>query len=284
MLGIGLGLGAYAVFSVHDATIKWLVADLPVWQVVFIRSVMITTGALAIGGRPVALRALTTPMRLPLIGRGILLITAWILYFVASRGLPLAQMLTLYFAAPVLTTLMAAPLLGERVTPTRWASVGLGFVGVLIACNPVGLRFSTPVLMVLAAAALWGYGVVLMRRIARREPSLVQMLFQNSFFTLVTGIGSLFVWQPVGAWQWVLMLSIGLFGGLGQFCLFEAARHAPASVMASVEYTSLIWAFVLGYLIWGDDPALAVWIGAALILLAGAILLAGERRAERRRG
>jgi drug/metabolite transporter (DMT)-like permease len=70
-----------------------------------------------------------------------------------------------------------------------------------------------------------------------------------------------------------------VLGGLGQFCIFEAARHAPASVMATVEYTSLVWAFVLGYAIWGDVPDLAVWAGAALILVAGAVLLVSERRA-----
>jgi drug/metabolite transporter (DMT)-like permease len=77
-----------------------------------------------------------------------------------------------------------------------------------------------------------------------------------------------------------LMLASGVLGGFGQFCIFEAARHAPASVMATVEYTSLVWAFVLGYAIWGDIPDLAVWVGAALIVVAGALLLAGERRAE----
>ena len=279
-LGIGLGVLAYAAFAVHDADIKWLVQDLSIWEVVFVRSLTIFVYALLAGGRNLAVRAVTTPMRLPLAGRGALLLTAWLLYYLASRDLPLAQMLTLYFAAPVLTTILAAPLLGERVTRARWLSVGLGFVGVVVACDPAGLTLSLPVGMVLAAAALWGYGVVLMRRIALREPTLLQMLFQNGFFALVTGIGLAFTWQAPGPWQVVLMLGSGVLGGLGQFCLFEAARHAPASVMATVEYSSLVWAFVLGYAIWGDIPDPAVWAGAALILGAGALLVVAERRGE----
>ena len=279
-LGIGLGVLAYAAFSVHDADIKWLVTDLPVWEILFARSVTIFAGSLLVGRRALAERAVTTPMRAALAGRAVLLLTAWLLYYVAARYLPLAQMLTLYFAAPVLTTLMAAPLLGEKVTTARWVSVGVGFAGVLVACDPFGLKFSLPVLMVLTAAALWGYSVILMRRIARRESSLLQMLFQNGFFMAVTGIGTVLTWhQPTPA-QMALMLASGVLGGFGQFCIFEAARHAPASVMATVEYTALVWAFILGYAIWGDIPHLAVWVGAALILAAGALLLAGERWAE----
>jgi drug/metabolite transporter (DMT)-like permease len=159
--------------------------------------------------------------------------------------------------------------------------VGVGFAGVLVACDPFGLRFSLPVLMVLTAAALWGYSVILMRRIARRESSLVQMLFQNGFFMAVTGIGTMLTWQQPSPAQMALMLASGVLGGFGQFCIFEAARHAPASVMATVEYTALIWAFILGYVIWGDIPVPAVFIGAGLILLAGMLLVLAEQRATR---
>jgi drug/metabolite transporter (DMT)-like permease len=280
-LGIGLGVLAYALFSAHDADLKWLLADLPIWEVMFARSVIIFLASLLIGGRALAVRAVTTPMRLALAGRGVLLLVAWLLYFVASRSLPLAQLLTLYFAAPILTTLLAGPLLGEKVTPARWLSVSVGFLGVVVACDPFGLKFSLPVVMVLMAAALWGYSVVLMRRIARLETSLLQMLFQNGFFVIVTGVGMALTWQAPGGWQLVLMLGSGALGGLGQFCIFEAARHAPASVMATLDYTSLVWAFVLGYAIWGDIPDLAVWTGAGLIVVAGTLLLVTERRNER---
>ncbi len=277
MLGIGLGVLAYAAFTVHDADIKWLVSTLPLWQVVFIRSVMIFAGCLAVGGRRLALRALATPLRGALTGRAVLLLSAWLLYYDASRYLPLAQLQTLYYAAPVLTTVMAAPLLGERVTRARWAAVAIGFGGVLVASNPFGVRLSVPVLMVLAAAAMWGYTVILMRRIARSETSLLQMLFQNGFFVLASGIATVFTWQAPTPAQLGLMAACGVLGGLGQFCIYEAARHAPASVMATVEYTSLVWAFVLGWVIWGDIPRLAVWAGAGLIVAAGGLLLVTER-------
>ena len=80
-----------------------------------------------------------------------------------------------------------------------------------------------------------------------------------------------------------LLALVSLFGGIGQFSLFEAARHAPASVMATVEYTGLIWAFVLGFLIWGTMPPATTFAGAILITAAGGLLLIGERRAARLR-
>jgi drug/metabolite transporter (DMT)-like permease len=267
--GMALGVAAYGLFSVHDASIKYVVADLPVWQVLFFRSLAITVTCLAIGRTGLVERIRTTPLKKALLWRAVLTLTAWICYYTASRRLPLAQMTTLYFTAPVMVTLMAAPLLGERVTPVRWASVALGFLGVLLAGNRHAFEFSRPVILVLIAAAFWAYGVIQMRQIARRESSLLQMLVTNSFFSVATGIACLATWMPLGWGQLGLIAVIVVFGGLAQFILFETARLASAAVMATVEYTALVWAFLFGFLIWGDVPSVSVVGGAALILVAG---------------
>ncbi len=282
-IGILLGILAYGLFSVHDATIKLLVEHLPVWQVLFFRSLTILVASLLIGRRHLLERAIETPMKWPLIFRGLITMAAWLCYYTASRSLPLAQLLTLYFAAPLIITMLAVPLLGEVVTPARWIAVSVGFVGVLLASDPLGVRPGLPALLVLIAAALWGYGVILMRQIARRESSLLQMLSSNAVFLVVSGIACLFSAERPDGWQFLLLLSVGVFGGLAQFCIFEAARVTPASVMATVEYTALLWAFLLGYAIWGDIPAVPVFAGAGLILLAGMLLVTAERRAARPR-
>jgi drug/metabolite transporter (DMT)-like permease len=281
MAGLGLGVMAYALFSVHDATNKYLVASLPVWQVLFFRSVTIVIVCLAIGRRKLLIRLVETPLKVPLAARGLLTLVAWMCYFSASRYLPLAQLLTLYFSAPILTTLLAKPLLGEHVTPMRWASVLLGFVGVVIAADPVGMQASWPMLLVLASAAMWGYAIILMRQIARQEPSILQMLVQNLTFLVLTGALSIFTWVSPDPFQLMLLFAIGVIGGIGQYCLFEGSRLAPAAVMSAMEYTSLLWAFVLGYLIFGDIPTLPVWIGAATILLSGVVLVTSEWRARK---
>ena len=280
-IGIGLGVLAYGLFAMHDATIKWLVAELPVWQVLFCRSLTIVIACLAIGRAPLLARAVATPLKASLAVRGAITLAAWLCYYTASRSLPLAQLLSLYFASPLAVTVLAAPLLGERVTRARWGAVLVGFAGIVMATDPLGVRLSLPTVLVLIAAALWGYGVILMRRIARRESSLLQMLYTNGFFLVGTAVACAFVWQTPSWSEAGLLLAVGVIGGLAQFALFEGCRHAPASVMATVEYTALIWAFILGYVIWRDIPVPAVFIGAGLILLAGMLLVLAERRAAR---
>jgi drug/metabolite transporter (DMT)-like permease len=280
-IGIGLGVLAYAMFSMHDATIKWLVAELPIWQVLFCRSLTIVVFCLAMGRTKLLARALATPLKASLALRGVITLVAWLCYYSASRWLPLAQLLSLYFASPLAVTVLAGPLLGERVTRARWGAVLIGFAGIVMATDPLEVRLSLPTVLVLIAAALWGYGVILMRRIARRETSLLQMLYTNGTFLIGTGVACAFTWQTPTWSEAGLLLAIGAIGGLAQFALFEGCRHAPASVMATVEYTALIWAFILGYVIWGDVPVPAVFIGAGLILLAGMLLVLAERRASR---
>jgi drug/metabolite transporter (DMT)-like permease len=278
-IGIALGVAAYFVFAVHDAGIKWLVADVPVWQVLCFRSATILVLCLAIGRRGLLERAAASSLKRPLAMRGLINLTAWLCYYSAARSLPLAQLLSLYFAAPLIITIMARQILHEHVTRARWISVAIGFLGVMFASDPFGVRASFATLLVLIAAALWAWGIILMRQIARMEPTLLQMLSINTVFFIATGIASMLDWRPLTTTQLALLIAVGVIGGLAQFLVFEAARLIPASVMATVEYTALPWAFLLGYWIWLDIPAASVFVGAALIILAGALLVRAERRA-----
>src|SRR5262249_14127516 len=99
--GIGLGALAYALFSIHDATIKWLVEALPVWEVLFVRSTAITIGCLALGRTGLLARLAATPLRGALLVRGVITLAAWLCFYTAARSLPLAQLLTIYYAAPI---------------------------------------------------------------------------------------------------------------------------------------------------------------------------------------
>src|ERR1043166_1936625 len=114
--GIAVGVFAYFVFSVHDAAIKLLVADLPVWQVLFFRSGTILICCLVIGRRALLERSVASPLKLPLAFRGVVNLIAWLCYYSAARSLPLGQLLTLYFAAPLMITVMARQILKEQVT------------------------------------------------------------------------------------------------------------------------------------------------------------------------
>lgn len=277
--GAVVALVAYLLLAMQDATVKWLVATLPVWQVLFVRSTVLVLACLVAGRRPLLRHASTTRNRTLLIRRGAVTLAAWVCYFSAARLLPLGELVTLYFTAPLIVTLLASPLLGERVGLVRWMAVWLGFAGTLLAAGPTGLAMSPGTLLTLVGALLWAYGVILTRQIARQESSLTQMFWNNSFFLALTGIACAFGWHTPGLLDIGLLLLVSALGGLGQFCLFESARHVPASVTAPLEYTTLIWAFLLGFVVWGDVPRPTLFVAAGLIGTAGLWLLVWECKA-----
>ena len=158
----------------------------------------------------------------------------------------------------------------------RWVAVLLGFAGVFIACDPATFGITLPVAMVLTAAFLWALSIVLMRKIALQEQTLVQLVLNNAFFLVIAGIPLLVLWQMPDWKQALLLVGVGVLGGIAQFALFEGMKRAPVSVIAPFEYTSLVWAFGLGFAIWGDIPRREVFLGAALIIGAGLVIIAAE--------
>lgn len=276
--GILLTSLSYFLFTVHDAAVKLLVATIPVWQVLFFRSLIILTGCTVAGGRPLLAAAIRSPIVRPMFLRSFLILAAWLCYYTAARDLQLAELTTIYYAAPIIVTVLSVVMLKEVVPWSRWAAVFIGFLGVFIACNPARLGLSTPVLLVIAAAFLWGMSIVLLRKLAMQEKTIVQMVLNNGFFLITAGLPLIFVWQTPSPAQALLLFGAGGIAGLAQFTLFEGMRRAEASVIAPFEYTALVWAFLLGYLIWDDIPRIGVFIGAALIVGAGLLVLAGEHR------
>lgn len=274
---------AYFLFSVQDASVKWLVADIPVIQILFFRSLTILVICIAIGRHAVIAQSLASPVRKPMFLRALLLFAAWLSYYNAARYLGLAELTTLYYASPILITLLAVPILKEEVPPTRWLAVAIGFVGVVVATDLVGtgLKISWPVWLALQAAIFWAISTVLLRKTSLAERTIVQMTLSNAMLAVFTGAALVFFWTPVSPGQMGLTCLTGVIAALGQYAMFEGMRRAPVSILAPFEYTSLVWAFVLGLLIWGDMPRHNVFLGAALIFAAGVTIIVGERVGRR---
>src|SRR5687768_6189697 len=140
--GILLTMFSYFLFTLQDASVKWLVVALPVWQILFVRSVTIFAICLAIGRRPLLRSARHSPVLKPLFLRNLLLLAAWLSYYTAARDLGLAELTTLYYASPILITILAVPVLKEHVPPLRWVAVIVGFAGVVVATDPLGTGMS----------------------------------------------------------------------------------------------------------------------------------------------
>jgi len=280
--GIALTSLAYFLFTAHDAVVKLLVAAIPVWEVLFFRSLTILVGCLVFGGRSAYRQAWHSPVFRPMFLRSFLILSAWLCYYTAARELQLAELTTYYYAAPIIITVLSILVLGEKVPVVRWAAVAVGFAGVYIACDPANLGLSQPVLLVLAAAFCWSLSIVLLRKLALQEKTVVQMVLNNAFFLVTAGIPMIHLWRTPSIGEAGLLAIAGTIAGIAQFTLFEGMKRAAASVVAPFEYTSLVWAFVLGYLIWHDVPRDEVFVGAVMIVGAGALIIASEH--FRRRG
>ncbi|MBB1248854.1 DMT family transporter [Rhizobium sp. G21] len=278
--GVALTVFAYFLFSLQDASVKFLAVGLPIAQILFVRSVVILALCLAVGGKNLPVAMARSPVLVPMLSRNVLLLLAWLTFYTASRDLGLAQLTTIYYASPVIVTLLAAPMLKEYVPPLRWLAVAVGFCGVLFASDPFadGLGLSRPVALALSAAVFWALSAILLRKTAMAERTLVQMAISSGFFILMTGAACIFLWTPVSLGLLALLAGVGIFAGVAQFAYFESIRRAPVSLLAPFEYTSLVWAFILGYAIWGDQPQWHVFGGAALIAVAGALALLSERK------
>ena len=235
---MALGAAAYSMFAVHDALVKGVIHDLPVVQILFVRSVVVTLICLAIG-RSEMVRGLVRSTNKPmLILRGMLTLAAWCMFYPAGKELQLAEMTTLYYVAPVITVILAVLFLKERLTLARVGASAIGFFGVVVAMNPAGITIGIPALMALGAAFLWSVAMIVMRTVSKTESSLVLVFSMNLFYVVVLAGFALPFWVPMDARQIAFVVLTGLLGLAAQYALIDAARLVPASVLGTVEYSA----------------------------------------------
>lgn len=280
LAGIALASAGYACFALQDALVKWMVTTYEVPQILFMRSLVIVlvSGVLLRFYRHPSI--LKSPYRGTVVLRAALMLIAWLLYYNAARYLGLAELTTLYFSAPIITVFLSIVVLKEAVGAGRWIACVGGFVGVVIAANPSHSPNLIPAAMCLVAGFCWAWSTILIRLVSRSESTLTQMFATSLLFGLACAASFPWIWKTPDMEGWMLMIGLGLVATLGQFLLYEGFRYAPASALAPVEYTGLIWAFVYGYTIWAEIPALNVFIGAILIVASSLVLVFWERRAE----
>jgi drug/metabolite transporter (DMT)-like permease len=275
--GMALGLAAYSIFAVHDALVKGVIHDIPVVQILFLRSIVVTLICLGIGRMGVVRGLIKSPNKPMLLLRGMLTLAAWCMYYPAGKELQLAEMTTLYYVAPVITVVLAVVFLKERLTLARVGASAIGFFGVVVAMNPAGITIGVPALLALGAAFLWSVAMIVMRTVSKSESSLVLVFSMNLFYIVVLAGFALPFWVPMDAREIAFVAVTGLCGLAGQYALIDAARLVPASVLGTVEYTALCWSFIFGFLFYAEMPAPLVYVGAGMVVAAGMILAVNER-------
>ena len=260
---IGMLVFAILLFTVMDTLAKTLSARYPVSQVIWARYFFQLGWMLLLIPR-IGVTGLVRTTRLGMnIARGLLLAVSTICMITAISMIPLADAYTITFIAPLLVTVFSIPLLGERVGWRRWSAVLAGFVGVLIVIRPgLGTPGWALMLPLLTAVNFALYQILTRKVSAIAGETSIAMLFHVAWVGSAIMTAYLpFVWQPVALFDWLPMVAMGALGGLGHLILIRALMVAPASLLAPFIYTQIVWALILGYLVFGDLPDVWMLLG-----------------------
>jgi drug/metabolite transporter (DMT)-like permease len=278
---IGLMVLATICFALLDSTAKYLVTleAVPVAQVTWLRFVgHVAFSAMVLW--PFALRpSLRSAKPVLQVLRSVIMIVTTGFNFIALKYLQLDQTITIFFLAPLLVALLAGPLLHEWVGWHRMMAIIAGFIGVLIVMHPGfgALHWA----MLISLIATLGYALYNLstRYLASYDPPEVTQTYTPLAGAILLMPFALADWQPPqNAGMWVLLASLGLWGGLGHWFLILAHRLAPASALAPFIYLGLIWMSFAGFLLFGQMPTLWTLSGAGVVILSGLYLFARERK------
>lgn len=280
MRGIALMCLALAVFSVLDTTAKYMasVVKLPVTQVVWIRFVSQFLLILMVMG-VVALPQLLRTRRLKQqLARSGLMLVSTIMNFMALRHLRLDQTQTVYFLAPLIVALLAGPTLGEWIGWRRMVAILVGFCGILVVVRPGVVAFEPALLLAFGSMLAYSVFMLLTRYLATYDPPEVTLFYSLIAGTVIMAPFAVLDWEwPASPKIWLLLASMGFWGGLGHYIFILAYRHAPASVLAPFIYLGLITHTAGGYLVFGQVPDEWTVAGAVIVISSGIYLVHRER-------
>lgn len=271
-------LAAVFFFASMDVAFKLLVEHYPSIQVVFFRSA--ASLPFFIGW---ILATERSGFRTAYFGGHLLRGTLGILmlYTVGEcfRELQLADAYTLFFAAPLVITLLSGPVLGEPAGPVRITAAVVGFAGVLLVLQPGGDAWvSYGAVMGLVGMLAYAFSSLLLRRLGSRDGTVTIAFWFVAIVCAGSAVLAIPQWRPIAVEHWPHIVLLGLTGACGQALLTAAFRRASVAVVAPFDYTHMIWAVVYGLAFWDYLPGWRVWVGAAIIVLSGLYILLREGR------
>ena len=274
--GIALMTLAVGLYSIMDAMVKWLGPDYPVLEIVFFRSLFAFVPIAYVLWRSGSLAGLRTSRPWGHAARSLAGLISISLFFYAYTRMPLANVVAISFAAPLLVTALAVPLLGERVGWRRWSAVVVGFLGVIVMVKPDAGLFDEIAVLALTGTVFYALVIVSIRKLSRTETPLAIVFYYALTSTLVAGAAMPFVWVMPDTEGWVLLILVGLIGGVAQFAMTRAFSLADVSIIAPFDYMHILWAALLGFFIWGEIPGNTIWIGLPIVMASGIYILLRE--------
>ncbi|SLN18539.1 Riboflavin transporter [Roseovarius litorisediminis] len=291
MTGIALKLFSVMLFIIMSSLIKATSGHVPPGEAVFFRSAfavpVILVWLWARGDLATGLRVKSPMAHL---WRGILGTTAMAMMFAGLGLLPLPEVTALSYAAPLLTVVFAAVFLREKVGIYRFGAVALGMAGVLTVLSPrltgaaVEAGMTLGAALVLTGATCVAMVNIYLRKLVQTEQTSAIVFYFSITATCLSLLTLPFGWQIPSGTELLMLVLAGIFGGSAQIFMTSAYRFADASVIAPFDYASILFALIIGYLIFDEVPTLTVLCGAALVITAGCVVILRERQLGLKRG
>lgn len=279
--GVALALASFAIYATHDVLIKYLGGTYSPFQIVFFSVLFgfpLVTFLMMRDGKGSSLRPVHpgwTAVR-----TAIIVVNAATAFY-AFSVLPLAQTYAILFAAPLLITLLAIPMLGERVGLRRGGAVLVGLCGVIIVLRPGVTEFNLGHLAAMVAAVCGALNAVIMRKIGGAERSVVLLLYPMMANVVVMGAALPFVYLPMPGLDLFASAVIAAFALIATWLLILAYRLAPAATVAPMQYSQIIWAAIFGAVFFGETLERSTVIGTAVIVASGLYIVFREDRGGR---
>jgi len=280
--GILYMVASSLLFAIVNAVVKWLVATYPVGEIAFFRSLFALIPCYLMILPRTGLAVLRTQRLFDHLKRALSQFCSMMCMFIALWLMPMASAVAISFSAPLFTTLLSIVILKEKVGIHRWSALIVGFVGVLVVTHPGAGTFEPGAAFALLNAVMISTVAIAIRRMSASESTETLTVYQLTLITFLT-----FCLLPLGvarlAWPDFLMIAgAGIANGVAQYWWTRSLSLAPPSAVVPFNYLSLVWAMILGDLVWGDVPGPDLLVGAAIVIGSGLYILWRETVRRRR--
>jgi len=277
--GILFVLIAVAVFGVQDAVAKILMQTYSPFFITMLRYWALAAFSLYLVMRQAPLRqALRSRHRTLQLLRGLLLVLDIWLFALAVRTVPLAELQAISLIYPLVVTIVAIPILGEKVGIFRFGAVIVGFLGAMIIVRPGGLPLDWGVAYAVLSASFYAVYIALTRKVSREDSTATSMIYTGIVGLVLSTAVGVFFWQPLDLNGALLVLVVMTTTCVAHMLIMAALSLAPASTLQPFNYVSLPWAITLSFVVFGHMIDLVSLAGAGVVVAAGLVVMARERR------
>ena len=278
-VGILAMVAAMACFIVNDALVKFASQTMPAAQLIFVRGLVASVLVLAVAVAMGATARIREIARGWVATRAVIDAVASMLFLASLFHLPISSATAINMTSPLIITVLAALLIGERVRAPQWVATGIGFVGVLLIIQPQAGGFNGYAVVCFLATMLLSVRDLLTRRVHVGIPSILVTLSTTVSVTLLAGALSLLEgWGPIRAFDFGLLAIAGVFLAIAYFLIVRSTRRGDLSLVAPFRYTGLLFATIVGYVVWDDVPNALAWCGIVLLIGSGIHVLRASGR------